>query len=247
MATRPVDNQHLGLKVSLRERCIAEADIQTLIVCETHGGFGKLGQLCYGEATLGMVVEKDAARASALARQRPTWRVYCADSAEVFAEGLGAEIAFTVLDCDPYGQCWPTLTGFFQSSRRVAEHLAVIATDGARQKMRLGGFDMRGWEPWQDRFGPNLWDVYLLCCRERFTGLVVQAGYTVTWWHGQYSRTGQQTYFAAALRRPSATCSDEAQPRQGASDARGTVARSRSVYPNLGDWCPSLCVGRRFV
>ena len=195
-----VDNQHFGLKVALRERCLREAALTTLVVCETHGGFGHLGALVYRDAP-GMVLEQDSQRASSLAQQRPTWRVYCADSEKVLAEGLAADLAFTVLDCDPYGQSWPTLAGFFQSPRVFAPSMAVSVTDGARQKMRLGGFDMSGWEPWQDRFGPNLWPVYLLCCRERFTALVSQAGYAVTWWHGQYSRTGQQTYFAAALRQ----------------------------------------------
>lgn len=211
MAGRKVDNQHVGLKVALRAHCLTAAAVPDLVVCETHGGYGILGRACYPQAT-GMVLDRDPARASALARLRPTWRVYCAESASVLAAGLAADVAFTVLDCDPYGQPWPTLAGFFASPRVFAARLAVICTDGARQKMRLGGFDMRGWEPWQDRFGPNLWGVYLFCCKERFAGLVAQAGYTVTWWHGQYSRTGQQTYFAAALRQLSATCTDAAPP-----------------------------------
>lgn len=195
-----IDNQHLGLKVALRETCISEAGIDARIVCETHGGLGRLGGLIYRH-DWGMVLEKDHDRASVLAQQRPTWRVYCADSDKVLADGLAAEVAFTILDCDPYGQAWRTLAGFFESKRTFASTMAVSVTDGVRQKMRMGGFDMAGWEAWQDRFGPNLWDVYLFCCRERLTSLVAGAGYRVAWWHGQYSRTGQQTYFAAVLRR----------------------------------------------
>lgn len=61
---------------------------------------------------------------------------------------------------------------------------------------------MFGWESWQDRYGRNLWKIYLPCCQERFDAIIAQAGYQRLWWHGRYAgHTGQMTYFAAMIAR----------------------------------------------
>jgi hypothetical protein len=206
------DNQHFALKVALRDRVLAEAASPTLRVCESHGGLGRLYGACYRQAAMGLVVEHESHRVDALVRQRPTWRVYEGDAGKVFAAGLGADVAWTMLDCDPYGAPWETLDGFFSSQRAFAPCMAVAATDGSRQKHRLGG-RIFGWEPWQERYGKGLWTLYLRCCQERFVQVSAQAGYVLTWWHGRYGgQSGQMTYWAAVLRQPEDRCSDAVQP-----------------------------------
>jgi len=204
------DNQHFALKVALRKEALLHADVP-LVVCETHGGLGKLFQACYRHADTGLVCDKDPDRVASLARDRPRWRVYEGDANIVFTAGLGADIAWPVLDCDPYGEPWKVLEGFFLSARLFAQTMAVIVTDGGRQKQRIGGTSF-GWQPWEARYGKNLWNIYLRCCQERFVEIIVQAGYDIVWWHGRYSRTGQQTYFAAVLRQRGDTCTDAASP-----------------------------------
>lgn len=208
------DNQHFALKVALRDHAAREASLSSLRVCESHGGMGRLYTACYRQAETGLVVERDRACVDALVRQRPTWRVYEGDAGRVFTAGLGADIAWTMLDCNPYGAPWETLEGFFGSSRAFAPCMAVAVTDGSRQKQRLGGI-IYGWEPWQERYGKSLWTLYLRCCQERFAQVSAQAGYTPTWWHGQYGgQSGQMTYFAAVLRQPEDRHTDAVLPAQ---------------------------------
>ena len=200
------DNQHFGLKVALRHTTLRQGGFaQPVTVCETHGGVGRLAAACYAHADTGLVIEKDEDRVNALAFSRPSWRVYQGDAAILLAGGLGSDVVWSVLDCDPWGSPWGTLTGFFTSSRLFAPVMALIVTDGARQKERLGGNHSHGWEPWKDRYGGSLWSVYLRCSQERLAMLVRQAGYAVTWWHGRYAgASGQMTYWGAILTRASA-------------------------------------------
>lgn len=191
-----------ALKIALRAEAISQAGLQRpLIVCETHGGHGTLYEVCYRDAK-GLVCDHDDIAVTQLATQRPTWRVYQCNVGLALREGLGADLCFSVLDCDPYGAPWETLEGFFISPRVFAPIMAVIVTDGSRQKQRIGGL-MYGWESQQERHGRNLWGVYLACCQERFDGIIAQAGYTRAWWHGRYGgHSGQMTYWAAVLTRP---------------------------------------------
>ena len=203
------DNQHLALKVALRQETMRVAGCLSMpCVCETHGGTGDLARLCYADAT-GMVIDRDTDRVDRLAFTRPTWQVYEGDAPTVLASGLGAETAWDVLDCDPYGSPWTTLEAFFVTPRALAPIMALIVTDGSRQKQRLGG-TVYGWEPWQEHYGQNLWDVFLRCSRDRATALVRHAGYALSWWHGRYGgRTGQMTYWGAVLRQREDRYSDE--------------------------------------
>lgn len=215
MAVKKQDNQHFAFKVALRERAIQEARLPGLDVCETHGGRGHLYRACYASARRGLVIEHDPERSTLLAWQRPTWQVYEGDAAALLTAGIGDDVPWTLLDCDPWGTPWPTLVGFFGSRRPCASSMVVVATDGSRQKQRLGGI-VYGWEPWQEQYGAGLWHIYLRCSRERFAALIEGAGYVVQWWHGRYGgHTGQMTYWAAVLRQPEGMHSDAAQQDSG--------------------------------
>ena len=206
------DHQHFSRKVALREAALAQAGLSSLVVCETCGGQGRLVQACYRDAT-GVVFDIDDMAIATLAAQRPTWRVYQADAAIALAGGIASDLPYTILDCDPYGSPWTMLEGFFRSPRVFAPTMVVVLTDGSRQKQRLGGLQY-GWESWQDRYGRNLFAIYLRCCQERLALLVSEAGYRVAWWHGRYGgHSGQMAYCAAVLRQPAVAYTDG--PAQG--------------------------------
>lgn len=105
------DNSTLQYKVSLRMKLLGH--ISDPVIMETHGGFGDVYRKCYSNLLSGIVLEKDPKKASALARQRPTWMVYECDSLSAIQGGIANLIQVNFLDVDPYGDPWNILEAFF--------------------------------------------------------------------------------------------------------------------------------------
>ena len=131
------DNSTFDMKVADRLRVIARLGAEP-VVCETHGGFGRLFTRCYSHVKRGMVFEHDQAKAEKLGRQRPTWRVYEAEAEASLAAGVGKDLAVNLLDLDPYGSPWGFLEAYLES-RPIERPLWIVVNDGLRQKLRLGG------------------------------------------------------------------------------------------------------------
>jgi hypothetical protein len=129
------DNDTLARKAALRANAIIGVPGAVL---ETHGGYGELWKRVYSDRD-GWVIEKDAKKADALARQRPTWAVYECDATKALAAGLARGVEFAVLDCDPYGSPWPVIEAFFESERAFAKKMVVCVNDGLRSKLSHGG------------------------------------------------------------------------------------------------------------
>lgn len=193
------DNSTLRHKVALRMRMLALID--TPVVLETHGGAGMIWSRCYSHLDRGVVFEKDAIKAGRLARQRPTWAVYEADTARALAAGAGAHLPVTVLDVDPYGDPWPTIAAFFTSTRPRAPRLSVVVNDGLRHKVRLGGAWTTGTlAPLVKQYGNDLHDVYLEVCQELMRTEAAKAGYALGRFGGYYcGHRGQMTHYLAVL------------------------------------------------
>jgi hypothetical protein len=74
------DNSTFAKKKALRLHALDLLGIEQPVVCETHGGAGKLFDACYPLVRRGVVFEKDAEKAATLAKQRPSWSVYECDA-----------------------------------------------------------------------------------------------------------------------------------------------------------------------
>lgn len=197
------DNSTFRQKAELRTRALLEL-AEPPVVLEAFGGFGKLYARCYAAVAQGVVIEKDAAKVAALARQRPTWAVYQADTTNAIRDGAGSHLPVNFLDLDPYGEPWPTLDAFFHGHKPKVKRLVVVVNDGLRQKLRTGG----GWEVASlaeivaERGNCGLFEEYLPICKQLVTKKAAQAGYGLRRWAGYYAGTGQHmAHYAAVLER----------------------------------------------
>src|SRR5271168_856895 len=138
MSTLQKDNSTLQRKAALRLSLLKSLKSQNPIVMECHGGYGKLFDLVYAEIPRGVVFETDTEKATFLALQRPTWRVYESSSQLALKAGVGSDIAVNFVDIDPYGEPWSVIEAFFGSERQFPKRLAFAVNDGLRQKLNLG-------------------------------------------------------------------------------------------------------------
>lgn len=171
---------------------------------ETHGGYGLIYEACYRGIEDGVVFEKDQRKTSVLVKQRPTWGVYEGDCVAAIRAGIGQWWPVNLLDCDPYGEPWPVLSAFFGSERPFPSPLAVVVTDGLRQKIRMnGGWDVHSLRAMVERYGADsLHDNYLLVCQEMLATQAAHRGYALSRWAGYYCGAGQQmTHYAAIFTR----------------------------------------------
>lgn len=178
-------------------------DAAAPVVMETHGGNGHIWQACYSEVADGVVFEKDERKVGRLARQRPAWAVYQADSVMALGSGAGRHLAVNVLDVDPYGDPWPTIAAFFASERPRPDPLYVVVNDGLRQKIKMGGaWSVGTMQGVVQRYGNDLYDVYLDVCEELMHEQAVKAGYALDRFTGFYcGYMRQMTHYLAVLTR----------------------------------------------
>ena len=196
------DNTTLELKVQLRLTMLQRLG-QVPVVIETHGGLGSIFERCYKAVTGGAVFETDPDKASVLALQRPSWSVYEGDCVSALRAGVGAHLAANVLDVDPYGDPWPTITAFFHSERTRPREMFVVVNDGLRSNVKTGGaWTTSTLAPVVQEFGNDLYHHYLSICRYLMETLSARAGYTVAGFHGYYCGHGDQmTHCLAVLRK----------------------------------------------
>lgn len=198
---KQIDNTTLESKLSMRLAGLTLLD-EPPVIMETHGGLGEVYQHIYHEYT-GVVFEKDPDKAISLALQRPKWAVYEADCEKALALGAGAHLEVNFLDVDPYGSPWPTFKAFFESKRPFAPKLILAVNDGFRFKIRTGAaWEVHFFRPVVERFGNDLWPVYLQICEWFLPQICAPAGYKVTRFHGRYTGDGQKmTHYLAVLER----------------------------------------------
>jgi len=177
--------------------------VESPVIMETHGGFGRLYRACYDSIAHGVVFEKKPERAQLLALQRPTWAVYQADCVMAVAGGAGAHLPVNVLDCDPYGDPWPVISVFFDSDRPRPDVVFVVVNDGLRQKVRMGGaWGTKTLSDAVSRFGNDLHDYYLDVCKVLLAEKAARAGYSLSRFVGYYCGHAQQmTHYLAVLNR----------------------------------------------
>ncbi len=197
------DNSTLPLKVSLRRKLLRLID--NPVVLETHGGFGTVWAQCYFDLSGGVVMEKDATKADALAKQRPTWAVYECDSAFALSHGVGSHLPINVFDIDPYGQCWLTLDAIMVGfSGKFPDVWAIVVNDGLRQKlMTSGSWSVQSLREIVEKYGDGYaYRNYLSVCQELVATKSASVGYTLAQWAGYYcGHDDNMTHFAAVLVR----------------------------------------------
>lgn len=201
-ASSQKDNSTYRFKVELRRNALREIDQPCVL--ETHGGYGQIYEACYRSVADGVVFEQDSRKSSALARQRPEWAVYEADSTVALAAGIGQEWPVNVLDCDPYGQPWPVIRAFFESERPFQPRMLVVVNDGLRQKLKANGaWTMDLLSELVEQYGnERLYAQYLAVCQLLLEKITAQRGYRLCRWAGYYCGHAQQmTHYAALLER----------------------------------------------
>lgn len=204
------DNGGLAEKMRLRRRAlhVLREEGAALVILETHGGMGVVYQHLYREAARGIVFEKDAHKAEALARQRPTWAVYEGDCVIGLAEGAGRLQVPTFVDIDPYGDPWPILDALLPDPAQgpaylQADQVVVVVNDGLRQKVKMGGAWTAGsLKNAVRRHGNDLHKKYLQVCEEMLTEKAARAGYALRRFEGFYGGHAQQmTHYYGLLNR----------------------------------------------
>jgi len=196
------DNSTIRLKVALRQRALKVTSAE-LPVLETHGGAGRIYERCY-DTRVGVVLEKKPEKAEHLAKQRPTWRVYQCDSAKALACGLANDLAFGLVDIDPYGSPWPILEALLLKSRRQwPDVVQIVVNDGLRQKCKMGGsWNAGDLREMVEQYGNNLYPIYLEVAREKLEKIAGQAGFKLTGWVGYYcGHAGDMTHYWATLQK----------------------------------------------
>lgn len=196
------DNSTFEHKVALRRVAVKRAGVGALVL-ETHGGFGRIYERVY-DRLAGVVIEKDDKKAKHLAQQRPTWRVYQRDCGKALGAGLAADLAFSVIDLDPYGSPFDVLEAIFCGEpRNLAPRLQLVVNDGLRNKVKVGGaWHTARLKPIVARWGNDLYPVYLDVARELVREIVGAAGFKVAEWGGYYcGANGDMTHYLATLER----------------------------------------------
>lgn len=184
--------RQIGLKCLSQERPV---------VLETQGGDGRLYRACYVSVVDGVVFEKHEAQAGFLARQRPTWAVYEGDCVEAIRAGVGDHLACNLLDVNSDGDPWPAIGAFFESERPRPARMGVVVNDVLRRKLKRGrAWTIEALQEMVERFGNDLYGVYLAVCEELMQQKAAQAGYRVSRFAGYYCGRGEQaTHFIALL------------------------------------------------
>lgn len=196
------DNSTYAKKVYDRQQAIRLLNTDP-VICETHGGYGKLFQRCYVGIRSGVVFETDEKKAMVLARQRPSWSIWNEDSTAAIVNGVGAHLVVNLLDVDPYGQPWDLFDAWFGSDRPRATKLVVVCNDGLRQSLRIGGaWNVKQMSGMVRKYGNRLHDFYLEIAKEVLTEKAAIAGYSMCRFSGYYCGPGQQmTHYTAEMTR----------------------------------------------
>jgi hypothetical protein len=196
-----IDNSTFYQKLHIRKAAIAA--LERPIILEAHGGWGRLYNSLYHQYPGGIVLEKKAAKAQALAQQRPTWAVYECDSVKALAAGLGSHRPVNFLDIDPYGSPWETIQAFMSSDRPFPDRLVVVVNDGLRQQIECGGaWRCAVMEPYVQEFGNRIRDDYLKVCQVMMADIAKARQYKLTGWAGYHCGHQQQiTHYWATLER----------------------------------------------
>lgn len=196
------DNGSLPEKARLRQQL--RAAVPAGAALETHGGVGALWRHCYQSCLPGVVCELDAAKADALARQRPEWRVYQTDCVRVLSAGLPAPERLTLVDIDAYGDPWPAVEALFASGWLAEPVVGLALTDGLRQTLKLNhGWACKSLQWAVETFGNDrLYRDYAEIARANLKRIAGEAGYDLTRWKSLYAGwLGQMTLSIAVLRR----------------------------------------------
>lgn len=174
-------------------------------ILETNGGYGRIYERCYFDRPIGVVLEKEEDKALALARQRPTWRVYCANALPVLRAGIASDLPFAFIDLDPYGNAFEYLDALFLPGRRFADRVQLVVNDGYRQKTRIRSEWQTPWmAPIVDKYGVGVREFYLEVCRELVESRVSRVGFEVAHWVGWYcGMNDDMTHYWATLERRS--------------------------------------------
>lgn len=197
-----LDNSSYRLKVSLRQVALQLVDGIPVII-ETHGGMGRIYEAIYNHVEDGVVFESESDKCAYLAEQRPSWAVYQADSSQALLHGAGSHLVCNYLDVDPYGECWPTINGYFSSDREFSKRMVVVVNDGLRHQLQLGiGWRTKSLDGVVGKYGNNLWGIYLDVCRELLDNACSQQGYMIMNFRGYYTgRSSKLTHFVALLEK----------------------------------------------
>lgn len=197
------DNSTFELKKRLRLVMLRKVDKP--VVMETHGGIGKLYASCYSTIREGVVFERDPAKSNFLAQQRPTWAVYGSEVVKALRAGAGAHLEINLLDLDPYGETWTTVTAFFSSKRPFADRMAIVANDGLRQTLQMrGACHVKTMNSYVSKYGNDvMFKRYKEVCREMLAERVIRQGYHIAAWTAYYcgSGAGTMTHWAAILEK----------------------------------------------
>lgn len=197
------DNSAYAQKVALRREMLKSVDAP--VIMETHGGTGRLFRACYAGVQEGCVFEKKPERVAFLAYQRPTWAVYEGNCILAIGEGAGAHLLVNVLDVDPWGDPWPVIGAFFESERPRPDKMFVVVNDGSRLGIKMGGaWSVATLHGMVEKYGNDLYAIYLEVCRELMQEKVVQASYRLDRFNGYYCGHSQMmTHYLAVLVRDS--------------------------------------------
>ncbi len=171
---------------------------------ETHGGFGKIFDLCYSQIQEGVVFETDPQKSNYLAKQRPTWAVYEADCMRAIAGRVGAHLPINFIDIDPYGSPWEIINAFFDNWQQFPPRLAIAVNDGLRQKLKMqGAWSVGALEEMVSRLGNQAFYAnYKEICQMMLQEKAAQAGYKLIRWAAYYcGHLNQMTHYAAILER----------------------------------------------
>lgn len=201
--TEKKDNSTLQAKVNLRLDGLQGIDRNTPIL-ETHGGYGKIYGYCYARFPIGVVIEKNPDKASHLAQQRPSWRVYEGETEKALSNGLADDLEFGFIDIDPYGSPFGVLSALLDHPRCLADSLVIAINDGMRQKVKRGGaWTVEALRPVVAEFGNEIYPVYLDVCRWMVEKIATPNGYELSDWRGYYCGHAQgMTHYLVKLRRP---------------------------------------------
>ncbi len=198
-----LDNSPFVDKLRLRRAVLAACPARAPVVLESHGGFGRIFDRAWFRASTGVVFDVVEEKAEALARQRPAWRVYQVDSLKAIAGGVARDLAFDIVDLDPYGSSIEYLDALASSDRAWPDCWHLVVNDGLRMALQRGiAWSSPRMRPIVARHGNNLAPIYLRVCRELVDEFALSIGFKVKAWHCyETGANGNMVHYWATLTR----------------------------------------------
>ena len=195
------DNSTLSHKLKLRKKALLKIDDP--VILETHSGYGVLFDRCYRDVKKGVAFDLDREKITWVAKQRPEWMVYQADSLYCIKNNIDTGLKFNFIDIDPYGSSLEYVIEFLKSSIERDDHFIIVANDGLRAKLKISAWEVKILKKAILKFGSNsIYKSYLGIVNWMINEFCIETNHELSRFGGYYcGKNNNMTHYIAEIKK----------------------------------------------